>query len=167
MRWVDLSLPPDSPDVPQFGWWTIPGEHTKNGEPHRVPLSADAIALIRAQQPADGKPRDHVFTATGDGSVMDRAKKAPSRISRALGFQFRGHDLRRTAATRMAEAGIPREHIAKVLNHVEGGPRATQVYDRYHYDAEKRVALDTWARKLTAIFDQKDSGRVVPFVTGA
>jgi hypothetical protein len=36
----------------------------------------------------------------------------------------------------MAEAGIPRDHIAKVLNHVEGGPVATRVYDRYNYDAE-------------------------------
>ncbi len=39
-------------------------------------------------------------------------------------------DLRRTAATRMAEASVPRDHIAKVLNHVEGGPAATRVYDR-------------------------------------
>ena len=36
-------------------------------------------------------------------------------------------DLRRTAATFMAAAGIPREHIGHVLNHVEGGARATRV----------------------------------------
>ena len=36
----------------------------------------------------------------------------------------------------MAEAGVPRDHIAKVLNHVEGGPAATRVYDRYDYDSE-------------------------------
>lgn len=57
--------------------------------------------------------------------------------------------------------GTPRDHIAKVLNHVEGGPAATRVYDRYNYDAEKRDALDRWARRLAAIIEGK-SKKVVP-----
>jgi integrase len=89
----------------------------------------------------------------GVGSVAHRGKKAASILCRALTFEFRAHDLRRTAATRMAEAGIPRDHIAKVLNHVEGGPAATRVYDRYSYDAEKRDALDRWARGLATIIE--------------
>ena len=55
----------------------------------------------------------------------------------------------------MAEAGVPRDHIAKVLNHVEGGPAATRVYDRYDYDTEKRDALERWARRLAAIVEGK------------
>lgn len=55
----------------------------------------------------------------------------------------------------MAEAGVPRDHIAKVLNHVEGGPAATRVYDRYAYDAEKRQALERWAQRLRAIIEGK------------
>ena len=51
----------------------------------------------------------------------------------------------------MAAAGVRREHISRVLNHVEAGPRATRVYDRYSYDPEKRAALETWARALDAI----------------
>ncbi len=51
---------------------------------------------------------------------------------------------------------------AKVLNHVEGGPAATRVYDRYDYDAEKRDALDRWARGLVAIIEGKTK-RVVAF----
>jgi hypothetical protein len=64
------------------------------------------------------------------------------------------------AATRRAEAGVPRDHIAKVLNHVEGGPAATRVYDRYACDAEKREALERWARRLQAIVEGK-TGKVV------
>jgi len=64
----------------------------------------------------------------------------------------------------MAAAGIPREHIGHVLNHVEGGARATRVYDRYAYDREKRIALEAWARSLTAIIERKETtGNVVPF----
>ena len=117
---------------------TIPGEHTKNAEPHRVPLSAEAVAIMRAHSPKDGDDRpEHVFTGLGGDTIMHRAKKAPSAIARVLKVDFRGHDLRRTAATYMAAAGIPREHIGHVLNHVEGGARATRVYDRYAYDREK------------------------------
>lgn len=163
MRWADLALPPDDPKVAQVGWWTIPGEHTKNGQPHRVPLTADVIALIREQAREDRERGEYVFTAMGTGSVMDRAKKAPSKIAALLGFEFRGHDLRRTAATKMAEAGVPRDHIAKVLNHVEGGPRATKVYDRYAYDAEKRDALETWARRLGSILAHTAPQKVLVF----
>ena len=69
----------------------------------------------------------------GAGSIAHRGKKAASILCRGLSFHFRAHDLRRTASTGMAEAGVPRDHIAKVLNHVEGGPAATRIYDRYAY----------------------------------
>lgn len=96
--------------------------------------------------------------------MLDRAKKVPAVIARLLKFEFRGHDLRRTAATRMAGAGVPREHISRVLNHVEGGARATRVYDRHSYDREKRLALGTWARSLQRIVDspKEDASSVTP-----
>jgi integrase len=82
-------------------------------------------------------------------------------------FDFRGHDLRRTAATRIADAGISQADIAKVLNHVEGGPRATMVYNRYAYDREKRVALETWDRCLRVILVERknEAANVVPFAS--
>jgi integrase len=145
MRWQDLDL-----SMPA-AWWTIPGDLAKNGRPHRVPLTADAVEIIKSQRP-DGEPQpeSYVFAHFSD-SVKDRAKKAGAALSRVLGFEFRSHDLRRTAATRMAEAGVPRQHISAVLNHVEAGPAATRVYDRHSYDAEKRAALEVWAKELTRI----------------
>ena len=88
-------------------------------------------------------------------------------MSKLLDFTFRGHDLRRTCATGMAEAGVPVESIAKVLNHVDRGARATRVYDRYSYDREKRAALETWARRLDAILQRKRADTtVIPFSRG-
>jgi hypothetical protein len=92
-----------------------PGIHTKNRRAHRVPLTATAVDIIRGQL-QDELP---VSVFSDAGSARDRAKKAPSIVGRALDIEdFRGHDLRRTAATRMGEAGVPRQHIAYVLNHV-------------------------------------------------
>lgn len=165
MRWRDVDL--------ETGWWTIPGEFAKNGRAHRVPLLPEAITILKAQQKDDhctnqedkdstDAKSDFVFVGTG-ASIRDRAKKAPSRIARALKIDFRGHDLRRTAATKMAEAGVPRHHISAVLNHVEAGAAVTRIYDRYSYDAEKRRALETWARKLRSIVEQLEPGKVLPF----
>ncbi len=36
-------------------------------------------------------------------------------------------------------------------------------YNRYAYDAEKRAALDTWARTLTQILEPNEAGTVVSF----
>ena len=53
----------------------------------------------------------------------------------------------------MAEAGIAQSDI--VLNHAEGGPRATMVYNRYAYDKENRRALETRGRVLKGILDER------------
>jgi hypothetical protein len=84
-----------------------------------------------------------------------------------LKIEFRGHDLSRTAATKMVQAGMPRHHISAVLNHVEDGARVTRVYDRYNCDAEKRIALETWARRLQVIIDQQQPGKLLPFCPSA
>jgi integrase len=157
MRWADVDL--------GGGWWTIPAAHTKNGQPHRVPLTSDTVELIRSEKPKNyDDETEYVFAGTGGASVLHRAKKAPAAIARVLKIDFRGHDLRRTAATFMAASGISREHIGHVLNHVEGGARATRVYDRYAYDREKQIALETWARTLKAILDlSQKTGTIVAF----
>jgi len=59
------------------------------------------------------------------------------------------HDLRRTAATGMAEIGIPRFNIQRVLNHEEGD--TADRYIKYQYFPEKKDALERWGRKLEAI----------------
>lgn len=153
MRWSDVDL--------ESRWWSIPATVAKNGQAHRVPLGKGVVDILKARREAASEDAIFVFeNRPGSGSVAHRGKKAASVLCRSLTFEFRAHDLRRTAATRMAEAGIPRDHIAKVLNHVEGGPAATRVYDRYNYDAE-RDALDRWARGLVAIIEGK-SKKVVP-----
>jgi integrase len=120
----------------QNKWWTIPGETTKNKLAHRVPLNAAAVTLLREL----------------------RSSAAPEQ---AMKVDFRGHDLRRMAASIMASAGVSRLVIAKVLNHVETG--VTAVYDRHSYDAEKRAALDLWGRELQRILRKKRKASVIAF----
>lgn len=80
---------------------------------------------------------------------MAHAQKAIERVAGSSKVAFRGHDLRRTAASLMVGAGVSRLVVSKILNHVETG--VTAVYDRHSYDREKREALDFWGRRLSAI----------------
>ena len=93
---------------------------------------------------------------------ISNVSKALDRIRVAAHVTFRGHDLRRTAASYMAAAGVSRIVLAKVLNHVERN--VTGIYDRYSYDTEKRAALDAWARQVDAILkDEKLAENIVAF----
>jgi integrase len=62
---------------------------------------------------------------------------------------WRLHDLRRTAATGMAAAGVTKETIKRVLGHAESDVTAT--YVRHGWLKEKRAALETWAAKVEAL----------------
>lgn len=154
MRWADVDL--------DNGWWSMPASVAKNARPHRVPLTDPVLEILEHLRELAGEGAIFVFENRGGaGSIAHRGRKAASMLCRGLSFEFRAHDLRRTTATRMAEAGVPRDHIAKVLNHVEGGPAATRVYDRYAYDAEKREALERRGRRRQAILEGRTK-KVVP-----
>jgi integrase len=105
------------------------------------------------------------FPTIGLADARDRAKlallQAASGADPATAKRVRGHDLRRTAASQMTSMGIPRLVVAKILNHVETD--VTAVYDRHSYDAEKRWALDVWARQLQKILRSRRRNKVLPF----
>jgi co-chaperonin GroES (HSP10) len=59
-----------------------------------VPLSADVIELIKAQERQDENERsEYVLAGLGGAAVLHHAKKAPAAIARLLKIDFRGHDL--------------------------------------------------------------------------
>src|SRR5690606_8378377 len=106
-------------------WWTIPAASSKNKLAHRVPLSPLAISIISRLERVDE------FVLSGARGKRQQAEAAATFTVE----DFRGHDLRRTAASYMAASGVSRLVVGRILNHVERG--ATQVYDRHSYDAEK------------------------------
>lgn len=92
---------------------------------------------------------------TGEAPISAQVPtKAIARARAALGIQdFRLHDLRRTAATGLAELGTLPNTISLVLNHVSvhKGTITGRVYIQYSFDKEKRQALEAWGRRLEDI----------------
>jgi integrase len=129
----------------------LPAERTKNSRPHDVPLSATALDVVAGV--IKRNERDLLF---GDGeggfSGWSRAKE---RLDEKLGKAVKPwtlHDLRRTAATGMANLGVQPHVIEAVLNHVSGHKGGVAgIYNRSTYAAEKRAALDLWAGHIKII----------------
>ncbi|MBN4048291.1 integrase arm-type DNA-binding domain-containing protein [bacterium AH-315-O15] len=145
------------------GWWTIPGEKTKNGKTHRVPLTQAALALI-AEARADGSGPDGLVFAGPEGRTLEwQAKKAVSKLRHAgLAGDYTKHDLRRTVATGLQALNLPTSTISHVLNQQEGGSRVTPIYARHDFSEEKTAALEAWGRHLDALLTGQPS-RVVSF----
>ena len=144
--------------------WIIPSAKAKNGKGHRVPLAPLAVSTIRdalALQSDQLVQTPWLFPAPRANSkgVRDSMTAHAASVALALGRSklgmdyFRVHDLRRTAATRMAELGINPHTIGMVLNHVSGSKSTItgRVYVQYSFDREKREALEVWGACLETI----------------
>lgn len=134
--------------------WTIPGERTKNGLLHRVPLCPRAKAEFAKAVAASPEKSPFVFPSAEDplkASITPLAvTRAMNRLVGELGItKVSPHDLRRTVGTEMARLGLPVHVRSLVLNHSPMSRGVTEaVYNRYAYDAEKRDALMKWEERL-------------------
>ena len=161
---------------------TLPGSRTKNGEPHEIPLSDSAVEIIEALPRVEGKA-GFVFSTTGATPVsgFSRSKEL---IERAILAGLRNaaiergddpdkveapkpwtlHDLRRTCASGMASLKNAPHVVEAVLNHKSGTIKGVaKVYNRYNYSAEKRQALDAWARYLHTLISGAPAANVIDF----
>jgi integrase len=130
--------------------WTLPAARVKNGLMHQVPLSLQALDIIKAQ-PRRG---ERVFGAFNGFSLAKR--RLDQRIQEMRGAPLEPwvlHDLRRSAATAMNdELGVAPHVVEAVLNHTSGSAKrgVAGVYNRALYLKERTLALQAWADHLTA-----------------
>src|SRR5262249_2629076 len=117
---------------------------TKNRRQHRLPMSREVRAILerKPRRGGGGFVLDHGTIGVNGGAGVVRGLAA--RLVRV--GPWRLHDLRRTAATMMAERLQVLPHVLEcILNHV-GGFRAGVhgVYNRSRYQNEMKDALDRW-----------------------
>ena len=126
----------------------LPPARTKNRREHALPLSVQARAILD-RQPRRGN-RDFIFGyGRGPYSGWGNAKAAlDARVGRVKPWRL--HDLRRTAATMMAELGVFPHIIEAILNHVSGHRAGVAgIYNRARYEQDMRAALERWCRLLS------------------
>lgn len=135
----------------------LEGVRTKNGEPHTIPLSVPARAIIERMPHIKGE-EDFVFTITGKTSVSGWSR-IKADLDDEIGIApWRIHDLRRTVATGLQKLGTPIQVTESVLGHVSGSRAGiVGVYQRHDHADEKRKALEAWARHVEALLADRGS----------
>jgi integrase len=144
MLWDELDL--------ASGLWSMPGERTKNGRPHAVPLVPEVVAIIQAMPRREkaalvfegvrktapsgfGKLKDKLDDKMTEAAAKRKAKLAPWTI----------HDIRRTVATGLQRLGVRLEVTEALLNHISGSRSGiVGVYQRHGWEKEKKAALEAW-----------------------
>jgi integrase len=141
--------------------WVIPASRMKAGKEHRVPLSAAAIALLRALPTEINNP--FVFVGVRAGTGLGPAALAV--LLRRLGHTgFTVHGFRSSFSDWAHEQTAHANHtIETSLAHAVGGA-VEKAYRRGDLFQKRRKLMDAWAQFLAAA---PAAGTVVPLRKGA
>jgi integrase len=149
-RWAEFDL--------EAAEWRIPAARMKMDREHVVPLSRQAVTLLRALQ-----------EITGDGELLFPGLRHPSRpISentlnaalRGMGYgkdEMTGHGFRSMASTLLNEQGFAPDVIELQLAHQEKN-KTRAAYNRAQRIEERRRMMQAWADYLDGL---RAGGKVV------
>ena len=155
--------------------WTIPASRRgKTSTVQTVHLTDTAMQIIadarheverlksRRKTPAGG----FIFEASpGKAIGNDALARAVERAHEALGAKhvepwgrWTPHDLRRSMRTGLSACRVRPDIAELCIGHTKRGIVA--VYDQHAFDDERRMALEAWERRLTAIIAGRDPDKV-------
>lgn len=133
---------------PEYDGFVFPTPHTT--KVRSIAAQALTVAVSRALE-------SPLLDGTGRPGLDAEGK--PATVNKIGIAHFTPHDLRRTAATFMAQAGEMDEVIDAVLNHAKKG--VIKVYNQFKYDAQKQLALESWARNLATMTTGAEGAKVI------
>lgn len=148
-RWQDIDF--------EEGIWTIPAEIMKMRRDHIVPLSRQAIEILKEQKteveilntpwifPSQVRPKKPM----SDGTV----NKAIKRLG--YGKEMVAHGFRALARTTIRETlGYDSEIIERQLAHKASGPLG-EAYDRTQFLDERKKMMQEWANYLHVLANEE------------
>lgn len=142
MKWADLNL--------DEAVWTIPAEQTKMRREHRVPLSRQAIAIIRSMEDVASYSQ-HVLPSFNPKKPL--SENAVNGALKRLGYGgvMTAHGFRTTASSLLNESGeFHPDAIKKALAH-EDSNAVRKAYNRTQYWDERVKMMQWWSDKLDTL----------------
>lgn len=140
--------------------WAIPGEKMKMKRPHRVPLAAPTLALLRELHAITGYGR-YLFPSvrSADRCMSENTVNA---ALRRLGYsqdEMTGHGFRSAASSMLNESGKwNADAIERQLAHVDSDS-VRRAYARADFWEERVRMMDWWAERCA---EMRRGGVVVP-----
>jgi integrase len=143
----------DEVDSPNAAVWVIPGERTKSGREHRVPLSPRCMQILKEVRPVAGQTQ-HIFPSSKGGLGESTFLK----LLRSLGHaDVTVHGFRSSFRDWAGEAtNFPREVCEAALAHATGD-RVERAYRRADALEKRRKLMEAWAS-----YCSRPVGDVVP-----
>lgn len=157
MTWDEIDFGPEgAATLATTATWTIPASRMKAGRAHRVPLTPEAVAILKALPRRKDSP--YVFHALKGGqlsdmtlsAVMRRMQETEEKAGR-LGFldpqnkrPAVPHGLRSTFRQWAAEQGFPRDMAELALAHFIGTD-VERAYQRSDMIERRRAMMAAWA----------------------
>jgi integrase len=140
------------------GEWRINSTDREKGHAGALRLPQMVLEIIEAQPSIDGN--DYVFAVGGGEGHFNSFSQRKEEIDKLLPDvpAWTIHDLRRTARSLMARAGVRPDIAERVLGHAIAGVEG--VYDRHEYSEEKADALKRLAALIGTILNPPE-GNVV------
>ena len=152
MEWAEVDL--------GAGEWTIPAAKMKTGHAHLVPLSRQAVEVLRAMlMYTEGS--QYVFPALARQTNLHLHRDALSNALRKMGFQGKHatHGFRGMFRTMARERlGVAADVLEAQLAHAKKD-EIQKAYDRTAFVKEREVVMQTWADYLDNL---RDGAAVLP-----
>ena len=139
--------------------WRIPASKMKMREKHIVPLSLQALEVLREVQPLTCAGR-YVFPSTRS-AARPMSENTVTAALRRMGFgtdEMTGHGFRSMACTLLNEMGWHRDAIERQLAHAERNA-VRAAYNFAEHLPERRRMMQAWADYLDKV---KAGGKVIP-----
>lgn len=138
-RWEEFDL--------KEGCWRIPAQRMKMRTPHVVPLSRQALQVLKTLQTASGN-QSLLFPGERDHSKPISNNTILKALER-MGYKGRmtGHGFRGLASTILHEQGFEHAHIELQLAHQERN-RVSASYNHAQYLEQRRILMQKWADYL-------------------
>lgn len=145
--------------------WVIPAEKTKMKKEHRVPLSQQALAILKDAKGLPGKGR--LVFPSPSASDKPLSENTFNKALRTLGYsshEMSTHGFRSTASSLLNESGKwSADAIERALAHGDSdGVRAA--YNRGEYWKERTAMARWWSDYLDTL---RSGAKIIPFQTDA
>lgn len=139
--------------------WLIPAERMKKKRPHLVPLSRQAVKILKDLYPLTGHGT-YVFPSVRT-DARPISENTLNVALRRLGYskeEMTAHGFRTMASTRLHEMGWKSEVIEKQLAHADKN-KVRGVYNKAQYLDERKRMMQAWADYLDGL---KRGAEVIP-----
>lgn len=138
--------------------WVIPAERMKARAPHTVPLSRQAVELIRALQPLTGHMPALFPNRNGQGAVI--SENTVLKVIERIGYKGRmtGHGFRSVASTYLNNLGTIRPDMIEAQLAHGDRDQVRAAYNRADYMEYRTAMMQFWADTL----DRMEQGGKLP-----